>query len=177
MYDEGMVHTLPDMVFASLTGLKGLDLSCNGLTALDLSLFGPFASSLTYLDITGNNFTTELTDAEVRLRLTSVANLYISEANTECLLPDNRDLSGRTVSAGTLYPAFEAPGFTGGYGVDVAHDATSIVITPTTTDPHAEVTSIPADTDTNSPGIQVNKKLCPETRVCRGLSAFVNNID
>ncbi len=144
------------MVFGGLTGLKGLDLSCNGLTALDLSRFDPFASSLTYLDITGNSFTTAPTDTAVRAKLTNIANLYISEANTECLLPDNVGLSGLTVSAGTLYPAFEAPGFTGGYGVDVAHDATSIVITPTTTDPHSEVTSTPADTDLNTPGIQVN---------------------
>ena len=153
---DNSISTLPAMVFGGLTGLKGLDLSCNGLTALDLSRFDPFASSLTYLDITGNSFTTAPTDAAVRAKLTNIANLYISEANTECLLPDNVGLSGLTVSAGTLYPAFEAPGFTGGYGVDVAHDATSIVITPTTTDPHSEVTSIPADTDLNTPGIQVN---------------------
>ena len=153
---DNSISTLPAMVFGGLTGLKGLDLSCNGLTALNLGRFDPFASSLTYLDITGNRFTTAPTDAAVRAKLTNIANLYISEANTECLLPDNVGLSGLTVSAGTLYPAFEAPGFTGGYGVDVAHDATSIVITPTTTDPHSEVTSTPADTDLNTPGIQVN---------------------
>ena len=153
---DNSLSTLPAMVFAGLTGLKGLDLSCNSLTALDLSRFDPFASSLTYLDITGNSFTTAPTDTAVRAKLTNIANLYISEANTECLLPDNVGLSGLTVSAGTLYPAFEAPGFPADYRVDVAQDATSIVITPITTDPHAEVTSIPADTDTNSPGIQVN---------------------
>ena len=144
------------MVFAGLTGLKGLDLSCNGLTALDLGRFDPFASSLTYLDITGNSFTTAPTDSAVRAKLTSVANLYISEANTECLLPNNVDLSGLTVSAGMLEPAFEAPGFTGGYGVYVAYDVSSIVINPTTTDPHAAITSTPADIDLNTPGIQVN---------------------
>ena len=78
------------MIFAGLTGLEGLDLSCNVLTALDLSRFDPFASSLTYLDITGNSFTTAPTDAAVRDKLTNIANLYISEANTECLLPDDR---------------------------------------------------------------------------------------
>ena len=153
---DNSIAALPAMVFAGLTGLKGLDLSCNSLTALDLSRFDPFASSLTYLDITDNSFTTAPTDAAVRTKLTSIANLYITDANTECLLPDVRDLSGLTVSAGTLKPAFEAPGFTGGYGVTVAHDATSIVITPTTKDPHAAVTSVPADADMNAAGIQVN---------------------
>ena len=153
---DNSIAALPAMVFAGLTGLKGLDLSCNSLTVLDLSRFDPFASSLTYLDITDNSFTTAPTDAAVRAKLTSIANLYITDANTECLLPDVRDLSGLTVSAGTLKPAFEAPGFTGGYGVTVAHDATSIVITPTTKDPHAAVTSVPADADMNAAGIQVN---------------------
>ena len=152
---DNSISTLPAMIFAGLTGLKGLDLSCNGLTALDLSRFDPFASSLTYLDITGNSFTTPPTDAAVRAKLTSIANLYISEANADCLLPDSRDLSSLTVSAGTMDPVFEAPGASG-YSVTVADDVTSIVITPTTTDPHAKVTSIPPDTDTNSPGIQVN---------------------
>ena len=44
---DNSITTLPAMVFAGLTGLKGLDLSCNDLTALDLSRFDPFASSLT----------------------------------------------------------------------------------------------------------------------------------
>ncbi len=153
---DNSIAALPAMVFAGLTGLKGLDLSCNGLTALDLSRFDPFASSLTYLDITGNSFTAAPTDAAVRAKLTSIANLYISEANTECLLPDERGLSGLTVSVGMLEPAFEAPGFTGGYGVYVAYDVSSIVITPTTTDPHAAITSTPADIDPDTPGIQVN---------------------
>ena len=152
---DNSISTLPDMVFAGLTGLKGLDLSCNSLTALDLSRFDPFALSLTYLDITGNSFTTAPTDAAVRAKLTNIANLYISEANTDCFLPNNAGLSGLTVSAGTMDPVFDAPGASG-YSVTVADDVTSIVITPTTTDPHAKVTSIPPDTDTNSPGIQVN---------------------
>ena len=153
---DNSISTLPAMVFAGLTGLKGLDLSCNSLNALDLSRFDPFASSLTYLDITGNSFITPPTDTAVRAKLTTIANLYISEANTDCLLPDIVGLSGLTVSVGTLDPAFEAPGSTSAYGVDVAHDATSIVITPTTTDPHAVVTSTPADIDLDAPGIQVN---------------------
>ena len=70
-------------------------------------------------------------------------------------MPDNTGLSGLTVNAGTMDPVFDAPGAKG-YAVSVADDVTSIVITPTTTDPHAKVTSIPPDTDTNSPGIQVN---------------------
>ena len=152
---DNSITALPAMVFTGLTGLKGLDLSCNGLTALDLTRFDPFASSLTYLDITGNSFTTAPTDTAVRAKLTAIANLHISEANTACLLPDNAGLSGLTVSAGALSPPFEPPGFTGAYGVDVAYDVTSIVITPTTIDPHAVVTSIPADTDLNTPGIQL----------------------
>ena len=153
---DNSITTLPAMVFAGLTGLKGLDLSCNDLTALDLSRFDPFASSLTYLDITGNSFAPAPVEATVRAKLTNVANLYISEANTACLLPDEGGLSGLTVSAGTLKPAFAAPGVTSGYWVTVAHDATSIVISPTTIDPHAVVTSIPADADPNSDGIKVD---------------------
>ena len=49
---------LPAEIFAGLTGLNGLDLSCNALTALDLTRFDPFASTLTYLDVSGNSFTT-----------------------------------------------------------------------------------------------------------------------
>ena len=153
---DNSISTLPAMVFAGLTGLKGLDLSCNGLTALDLSRFDPFASSLTYLDITGNSFTTAPIESAVRAKLTSVANLYISEANTECLSPYERGLSGLTVSVGMLEPAFEAPGFTGGYRVSVAYNYSSIVITPTTTDPHAAITSTPADIDLDTPGIQAD---------------------
>ena len=53
---------LPAGIFAGLTGLNGLDLSCNALTALDLTRFDPFASTLTYLDVSGNSFTTPPTE-------------------------------------------------------------------------------------------------------------------
>ena len=54
--------SLPANIFDGLTGLKGLDLSCNTLTALDLARFDPFASTLTFLEISGNSFTTPPTE-------------------------------------------------------------------------------------------------------------------
>ncbi len=66
------ITALPADIFDGLTGLGQLDLSCNALTALDLTRFDPFATSLTFLDISGNTFTTDPTDAALRAELTKV---------------------------------------------------------------------------------------------------------
>ena len=77
-----MLTALPDDLFDGLTGLDGLDTSCNGLTALNLNLFNPFSTSLTDLDIRRNNFTNAPTDAALRAKLTNIANLYIGDEKT-----------------------------------------------------------------------------------------------
>ena len=81
LWSNGLT-ALPAGIFAGLTGLKGLDLSCNALTALDLTRFDPFASTLTYLDISSNRFTTPPTQTALRATLTnSGLILYIDQKN------------------------------------------------------------------------------------------------
>ena len=80
------LESLPAGIFAgtttSLTGLKDLDLSCNTLTALDSTRFTPFASTLTFLEISGNSFTTPPTATGLALTNDDL-NLYTG-ANTLC---------------------------------------------------------------------------------------------
>ena len=149
------IATLPANVFAGLTGLASLDLSCNSLTALDLSRFNPFATILTYLDISGNSFTMEPTDAAVRAKLTNTGLILYTGTNTDCHLPTDIGLSALTTSEGELDPPFEAPGSTGGYGLHVDHDVTSITVSPTPNDPEASIRP-DSDADPNTAGIQFN---------------------
>ena len=135
---KNTIAMLPDNIFSGLSGLKSLDLSCNALTALDLTQLDPFASSLTYFDITGNSFTTAPTDAAVRDKLTSIANLYISGTNTECLPPYEFGLSGLSLSIGTLSPAFLTPGGDV-YTTTVGTDVSSITVFITPIDPRATI--------------------------------------
>ena len=149
------IETLPANVFAGLTGLASLDLSCNSLTALDLSRFDPFTTTLTYLDISGNSFTMEPTDAAVRAKLTNTGLILYTGTNTDCHLPTDIGLSALTTSEGELDPPFEAPGSTGGYGLHVDHDVTSITVSPTPNDPEASIRP-DSDADPNTAGIQFN---------------------
>ena len=155
--DNGIAD-LPANIFDDLTSLSELDLSCNSLTALDLTRFDPFAASLTFLDITGNDFTTNPADAAVRAKLTAIDKLYISETNTGCLTPSITSLSAVTYSTGGTSLALTASlrPATSYYQVEVDHDVTSITVTPTTTDPLALITlgNEGPDNDPDTPGIQ-----------------------
>ena len=152
---DNSIETLPANVFAGLTGMASLDLSCNSLTALDLSRFDPFATTLTYLDISGNSFTMEPTDAAVRVKLTNTGLILYTGTNTDCHLPTDIGLSALTTSEGELDPPFEPPGSTGGYGLHVDHDVTSITVSPTPNDPEASIRP-DSDADPNTAGIQFN---------------------
>ena len=153
---------LPAGIFDGLTNLVGLDLSCNALTALDLTRFDPFAGSLRFLDLTGNSFTTPPTDAQLAAKFTSPYDriIYGSGQNTECLPSNETGLSGLTVSAGALDPAFAAPGIPGspGYFAEVPQDVSSISIVPTQKDPKASVRIKLAsqDSDPDTLGFQYN---------------------
>ena len=65
-------------MFAGLTGLLRLDLSCNALTALGLDELDPFAGTLKYLDVGANSFTNPPTEAAVNAKLTAVEALYLT---------------------------------------------------------------------------------------------------
>ena len=131
------LSTLPAAIFDGLSGLQYLDLSCNSLTAAGMPLdrFDPVASSLLFLDLDSNSFTiaNPLDAAGLRAKLTALQTLYHEGTQTSCLSPDNTAMSGLTVNAGALTPAFEEPGLPtthGGYSVVVAHDVTSIEVNP-----------------------------------------------
>ena len=142
--------SLPAAIFDGLTGLTGLDLSCNALTALDLARFNPFALTLTFLEISGNSFTTPPTDMALRAKLTNVGYLYTG-LNTSCGPPDDIVTSEFSISPGS-------PPTAAGLAM-VAHDVSTITVTITTRDPNAEVVpyaSTPLyDDDANAPGWQV----------------------
>ena len=129
------------MVFAGLTGLQGLDLSCNGLTALDLTLFDPFASSLTYLDVSGNSYGSTPTETTLRDKfdqITATSGSLYTGSNSECLPPYEFGLNGLSLSTGTLLPAFQAPGETV-YTARVGRGVSSIDVAVTTSDPRATI--------------------------------------
>ena len=133
--------TLPANIFDGLTGLQALDLSCNALTALDLtatSPFNPFATSLYYLDIRGNRFSTQPTDADLFAKLTHDFLVLHDTGTTPCKSARETGLSALTVSSGTLDPAFTAPGAEL-YYVDVAETVSSVTVTATPEDPLAIV--------------------------------------
>ena len=135
---EQRPHRAARGIFAGLTGLKGLDLSCNALTALDLTRFDPFASTLTYLDISSNSFTTPPTQTALRAKLTNSGLILYTGAKTECGPPNDTELSGLSISPGDLTPAFETatpPSF----DAVVPHDASTATITITTLDPNAQI--------------------------------------
>ena len=150
--------TLPANIFDGLTGLQALDLSCNALTALDLtatSPFNPFASTLTYLDIRSNSFTTAPTDANLRAKLTNASLEFDRDGTTPCKSARETGLSGLTVSPGTLTPSFTAPGARV-YYVDVADTVSSVTVTATAEDPNARVqpSSTTLDTNSGTPAIE-----------------------
>ena len=156
---DNSLTALPADIFDGLTALKGLDLSCNDLTALNLTRFDPFATSLTFLDITGNSFTTQPTEGDVRAKLTAVQNLYISGTNTECLAPTDTGLSALSLSVGDLFPRFVAPGTTI-YTAIVAHDASSMTVNVTARDPNAVIKPLDSrysyDNDPDTDGLQID---------------------
>ena len=153
--------TLPAMVFGGLTGLEYLDLSCNGLTALDLTRFDPFATTLLYLDISANAFTatTKPTEAAVTAKLTNADLTFDLDDTSDCLSAREAGLSSLTLSAGTLTPPFTAPGVTveDYYFVDVDHTVEVLTILPTPKDADATVEPIAAtvDADPNTAGLQI----------------------
>ena len=153
--------TLPAMVFGGLTGLEYLDLSCNGLTALDLTRFDPFATTLLYLDISANAFTatTRPTEAAVTAKLTNADLTFDLDDTSDCLSAREAGLSSLTLSAGTLTPPFTAPGVTvqDYYFVDVDHTVEVLTILPTPKDADATVEPIGAtvDADPNTAGLQI----------------------
>ena len=137
LWSNGLT-ALPAGIFAGLTGLKGLDLSCNALTALDLTRFDPFASTLTYLDISSNRFTTPPTQTALRAKLTNSGLILYIDQKTGCGPPNDTGLSGLSISPGDLTPAFETatpPSF----DAVVPHDASTATITITTLDPNAQI--------------------------------------
>ena len=97
----------------------------------------------------------EPTDAAVRAKLTNTGLILYTGTNTDCHLPTDIGLSALTTSEGELDPPFEAPGSTGGYGLHVDHDVTSITVSPTPNDPEASIRS-DSDADPNTAGIQFN---------------------
>ena len=153
--------TLPAMVFSGLTGLQYLDLSCNGLAALDLARFDPFATTLLYLDISANGFTTATkpTEAAITAKLTNANLIFDLNDTSNCLSAREAGLSTLTLSSGTLNPPFVAPGVTvqDYYFVDVEHTVSTLTIVPTPK--HSDATVEPAgqtvDADMNTPGLQV----------------------
>ena len=151
---------LPAGIFAGLTGLAGLDLSCNSLTALDSMRLTPFASTLTFLDISGNSFTTPPTATD--LTLTNSGLRFYSGVNTVCGPPDDIGLSGFTISPGTLTTPLVAPGDMGTFQATVAHDVSMTTVTITPRDPNAQIVpygsnDIPLyDNDPNTPGWQLD---------------------
>ena len=152
--------TLPANIFDGLTGLQDLDLSCNALTALDLtatSPFNPFATTLYYLDIRGNSFTTQPTHADLVAKLTHDFLVLHDTGTTPCKSARETGLSALTVSSGTLDPAFTAPGAEL-YYVDVAEAVSSVTVTATREDPGATVgpSGTTVDADTNTAGIQAD---------------------
>ena len=143
--------TLPAAIFAGLTGLQALDLSCNALTTLDLtatSPFNPFGTSLYYLDIRGNSFSTQPTHADLVAKLTHSFLVLHDTGTTPCKSARETGLSALTVSSGTLDPAFTAPG-AALYYVDVADTVDSLTVTATPEDPGATV-EIPDPDSTNA---------------------------
>ena len=64
--------TLEADLFDGLTGLRNLKLQCNSLTALNLDLFDPVATTLSFLDISGNDFATPPTEMDIRAKITSL---------------------------------------------------------------------------------------------------------
>ena len=152
---------LPAMVFGGLTGLEYLDLSCNGLTALDLTRFDPFATTLLYLDISANAFTatTKPTEVAVTAKLTNADLTFDLDDTSDCLSAREAGLSSLTLSAGTLTPPFTAPGVTvqDYYFVDVDHTVDVLTILPTPKDADATVEPIGAtvDADPNTAGLQI----------------------
>ena len=143
--------SLPAGIFDGLTGLLDLDLSCNRLTALDPARVTPFASTLDFLEISGNSFTTQPTVAGLALTKPNV-NLYTG-ANTVCGPPDDTGTSEVSISPGSYT--------TGAETTRVAHDVSATTITITARDPNATIEPYPAnfepvyDDDPNTPGWQV----------------------
>ena len=153
------LSALPADILDGLTGLQYLDLSCNTLTAAGMPLdrFDPVASSLLFLDLDSNSFTTAnpLDAAGLRAKLTALKTLYYEGTQTICLSSNNTDMSGLAVNAGALTPAFEEPGMpatSGGYSVVVAHDVTSIEVNPVAKAANASVKCPAFGTDTGSGG-------------------------
>ena len=155
---------LPANIFVGLTGLQRLDLSCNALTALDLTRFDPFAASLIFLDLGANSFATAPTDAAVRAKLTNTDLSLFLTGTAPCSPPTEVGLSALTVSAGTLDPAFEAPG-AAQYAVEVAHDVSTITITPTLKDSDTSFDFRNHDSDPDTAGIQVDLEYGLNSRV------------
>ena len=116
-----------------------MDLSCNALTALDLTRFDPFASTLTYLDVSGNSFTTPPTETALRAKLTNASYIYTG-GKTVCVPPYDTGLSGLSIDPGALTPVFEiATLITSSFNAAVDSDVSTTTVTITPRDPNAQI--------------------------------------
>ena len=92
--------SIPSGLFAGLDSMQILDLSRNGLTALDLNELDPFADTLTFLDLSGNSFTTAPTNAALEAKLTAIEEYYVTEARPTGIV-DSITISGGSVEFST----------------------------------------------------------------------------
>ena len=92
--------SIPSGLFAGLSSMQFLDLSRNGLTALDLNELDPFADTLTFLDLSGNSFTTAPTNAALEAKLTAIEEYYVTEARPTGIV-DSITISGGSVEFST----------------------------------------------------------------------------
>ena len=166
--------TLPENIFAGLTDLQSLDLSCNALTALPLARFDPFASSLTYLDVSGNSYGSTPTDMDLEGQfdqITAMSGLDTG-ANTDCHPAYESGLNdlSLSLSTGTGTPTFMAPGLYI-YSIIVDDDVSSTTVTVTPKDSRATIEPRSGsylntepifsayyfyDNDDDTPGLQVD---------------------
>ena len=155
---SNQLESLPANIFTGLTGLKGLDLSCNSLTTLDFAGFDPFASTLEFLEISGNPFIGEPTQMALNAIFTSTNPKYIyTGANTLCGPPNDTGTTEVSINPGSSYPA----GTVVAMVAMVAHDVSTTTITITARDPNATIEPYPDnfqplyDGDLNESGWQV----------------------
>ena len=81
--NSNSLMTLDEDLFDGLTGLRTLQLECNSLTALNLVLFDPVATTLSSLDISGNDFATPPTEMDIRAKITNLRFLTAGD-NIRC---------------------------------------------------------------------------------------------
>ena len=80
---DNLFTALPVDIFDGLTSLDFLDLNCNYFTTLDLDIFDPLATTLTYLDLQSDSFTTPLSETAIRAKFTD-PNFFLSADAPVC---------------------------------------------------------------------------------------------